>query len=359
MSIFVPQMLKISFCCLVISILATNVYADSGVPESSMRPVVEPDLSGLKLATARYDVVAHERVLDARVEAVHKATVSAQTSGRISKIFYDVNDYVKKGAVLLRMRDKDQQAKVNDAQANFNQAQAEFSRVKKLNLNKLIAKSAVDRAELQLKSSRARLDQAQENLQRTIVRAPYSGIVVKRHIEVGETARLGVPLFTGLSLETLRVVVDLPQDIINVVRELKQARVLLLKDNDRSIESTSMTISPYADETSHTFQVRVNLPPGDHGLYPGMAVKVAFATGKTRMLLIPSSAVAHRSEVTAVYVMTEQQSLHMRQVRAGHEHGNNMIEVLAGLQENEQVAIDPVMATTYIKEHKVRQSGAR
>jgi len=310
----------------------------------------EKDLSSeLKLAQVQYREVEEERVLDALVEAVHKATVSAQTSGRVSKIYSDVNDYVKKGAVLLRMRDKDQQAKLNAAQADFQQAETEYNRVQELYLKKLMAKSLVDKAESQLKSARARFDQAQENLERTVIRAPYSGIVVKRHIEVGETARTGVPLFTGLSLETLRVVVDLPQDIINVVRQQKHARVLLLNDKNKGISASSMTISPYADEHSHTFQVRVNLPAGDHGLYPGMAVKVAFVTGKARKLQVPSSAVAHRSEVTAVYVM-EEQNISMRQIRAGHYLDNGMIEVLSGLQENEQVVTDPVLAASYLKE---------
>ncbi len=304
----------------------------------------------IQVVSAQYQDVKRERVLDALVEAVHKATMSAQTSGRVSEIYFDVNDYVKKGAVLLRMRDKDQQAKLNVAKASFTQAESELNRVQELFINKLIAKSVVDKAESQFKSSRARLDQARENLERTIVRAPYSGIVVKRHIEVGETARVGVPLFTGLSLETLRVVVNLPQDIIHSVRKYKRARVLFLTDDNKSIATSSMIISPYADAQSHTFLVRVNLPAGDHGLYPGMAVKVAFATGSTQKLQVPLSAVTHRSEVTALYVMNNQQKLSMRQIRVGHKLDNNMIEVLAGLQENEQVAIDPVKAASYLKE---------
>lgn len=304
----------------------------------------------IKLIPVEYQEVDQERVLDALVEAVNKATVSAQTSGRVSKIYYDVNDYVKKGAVLLRLRDKEQRAKLRAAQADFNQAESDYKRVSELYVKKLSAKSQVDKVESQLKSASARLDQAQENMQRTVVKAPYSGIVVKRHIEVGETARPGAALFTGLSLESLRVVVNLPQDIINIVRQQKMARVLLPGDNSKSIESTSMVISPYADAQSHTFQVRVNLASGDHGLYPGMAVKVAFAMGKVSKLQLPVTAVTHRSEITAVYVMGAQQKLSMRQIRVGQRLSNGMIEVLSGLEQGEQVVTDPVLATAYLKE---------
>lgn len=175
--------------------------------------------------------------------------------------------------------------------------------------------------------------------------------MVKRHIEVGETARTGAPLFTGLSLESLRVAVNLPQDIINLVMQHKAAR-LILPGNDKNISSTSMMISPYADETSHTFLVRVNLPSGDLGLYPGMAVKVAFTIGKIKKLVIPVSAVTHRSEVTAVYVMDEKKQLSMRHIRVGKKVNETMIEVLSGIQENEQVALDPVQSVSYLKEQQ-------
>lgn len=366
MCIFDLRWLKSPFVYLICTLLtfSTGSFAEQAAEsqsqsqiETAIDEVIQEKSSQQSIPAgivlAQYQEVEQERVLDALVEAVHKATVSAQTSGRVSKIYFDVNDYAKKGDVLLRIRDKDQKAKLKVSQADFNQAQTEFNRVEELYSKQLIAKSMVDKAESQLKSSAARLEQAQENLERTVVRAPYSGILVKRHIEVGETVRSGVPLFTGLSLESLRVAVNLPQDIINAVREHKSARVLLLDQKTKSLDGTKIVISPYADAQSHTFLVRVNLLAGDHGLYPGMAVKVAFVTGKVRKLMVPLAAIVQRSEVTAVYVMDEQNKFSMRQIRAGQTHGDNMVEVLAGLQENEMVSINPVQAVSYLKEQNI------
>jgi len=308
--------------------------------------------NNLKTSKVVYRDIKQIRVLDALVEAVNKATVSAQTSGRVSKIYFDVNDYAEKGDVLLRMRDKDQQARLKVTQADHNQALTEFNRAKELYTKQLIAKSIVDKAESILKSTAAKLEQAQENLERTVVRAPYNGIMVKRHIEVGETAQPGSALFTGLSLEKLRVAVNLPQDIINQVRLHKSARIQLLNGEDKSVTSSSMIISPYADADSHTFLVRVNLPEGDHKLYPGMAVKVEFIIGTERILMIPASSVSYLSEVTAVYVLDSNQKLSMRQVRVGHMTEDKQIEVLAGVSENELVTVDPIKAVKYLKEQQ-------
>ncbi len=292
-----------------------------------------------------------ERVLDALVEAVREATVSAQINGRIVKIYYDVDDYVEKGAVLLRFRDTEVRARFEAAKAAYDEARTAHARVKELFAKNLVSKSQMDKAEARLKAAKARLDEARENLANTQVRAPYSGIVVKRHVEVGELARVGQPLFTGISLEELRATANVPEDIINVVRRNKTARVILDRADNRSVPAESVTISPYADPATHTFNVRVNLPKGDYHIYPGMFAKVAFLVGKTRELVIPRRAVAHRSEVTAVYVVDEQGRIAFRQIRVGR-HAADDVVVLAGLSEGEKVVLDPVKgAAAYKAQH--------
>ena len=313
-------------------------------------------LAELSTAEVRYVQAPQERTLDALVEAVKQATVSAQTSGRVIEINYDVDDYVEKGAILLRFRDKEQRARYDAAQANFEEAQSDFQRTTELFEKKLVAKAMLDKAEARLKAMRAQRDQAKENLEHTRVRAPYSGIVVKRHIEVGETAAMGQRLFTGLSLESLRATVNVPQDIINTIRSKQQARVIIDRTSGKSVMAESLTISPYADPVTHSFTVRVNLPAGDHQIYPGMFVKVGFVLDEIQQLIVPASAISRRSEVSAVYVADEQKRLHYRQVRVGRRYGENEVVILAGLKTGEHVALDPIKAAVRYKE---QQAGAK
>jgi len=298
----------------------------------------------LTTAQARYVQTPQERVLDAVIEAVKQATVSAQTSGRVIEINFDVDDYVEKGATLLRFRDKEQRARYDAAQANFEEAQSDYQRTTELFEKKLVAKAMLDKAEARLKATRAERDQAKENLEHTLVRAPYSGIVVQRHIEIGETAAVGQKLFTGLSLESLRATVNVPQDIINIIRSKQQARVIVDRDSGKSVPAESLTISPYADPVTHTFTVRVNLPAGDYQIYPGMFVKVAFLLDEIQELVVPVSAVSQRSEVSAVYVVDDKQRVHYRQVRVGRQMGDDLVVLLAGVNEGERVALEPIKA---------------
>lgn len=294
-----------------------------------------------------YVQTEEERTLSAVVEAVHQATISAQTSGRVVKINADVDDTVNKGDILIHFRNREQKAALNVAKAAFEEAEAEYNRVQDIYKKKLVAKAMLDKATARFKSAKARLAQANEAFENTIIRAPYSGIVVKRHIEVGEFANPGQKLMTGLSLEKLRAIVSLPQDLVHVVRKQNKATAIL-KNNQR-LPITKITVSPYADEESHTFNMRAELPKGDFSIYPGMFIKVAIVSGIKNSLLVPSSAIAQRSEVTAIYVMKDNK-LSFRQVRVGaFVSTSNSYEILAGLEENEKVMLDPIAAAAQIK----------
>ena len=306
--------------------------------------------------------VSREHIFDAVIEAVQESTVSAQTTGRILAVYFDVDDYVPKGGVLLRFKDTEHRARVEQAQANLKEAAArneeardQFNRLQDLFAEKHVSKSDLDRARADLASAKARLDaaqagvkQAQEQLDYTVVRAPYSGIVSQRHAEPGESVNVGQPLLTGFSLEKLRAVTVVPQNLIHDVRDQALARIIVSPRGERSILAEKLTFTPYADSRTHTFEVRVDLPEGEHGIYPGTFVKVAFVTGREPRLVVPAKAVAYRSEVRAVYVVEEAGRVSFRQVRLGRSRGEG-IEILAGLEAGEQVALDPVRAAVYLK----------
>lgn len=314
-------------------------------------------------AVVELDAAPRERVLDGTVEAVNQATMSAQTAGRIAEVFVDVDDYVEAGAQIVRFTDVEQQSSLRQARAALTEAKAQsiqadeqFRRVSDLVEKGSVSKREYDQALADRDAANARVEAAQssvlaaeQQLDYTLVRAPYAGIVTERHVEVGEAVGIGQPLMSGLSLEALRVVVDLPQQVAASVREHRKAFVLT---DEGSIEAAEVTIFPFAHGASNTFRVRLELPEGQFALYPGMFVKAAFVVGEARRLLVPTSALLRRSEVTGVYVVDEQGEVRMRQVRVGGAF-DDRTEVLAGLSAGERVAADPVKAGIYLKTRTV------
>lgn len=292
--------------------------------------------------------------LEATLEAVNQSTISAQTSGAIKAVHYDVNDKVEAGSLLLEIDDTQQQAELQQAIANLARAKAQnedaqviLQRNTRLYKQGTLSKGEIDSTTAQAKSAaaavkaaEAALTQAKEQLTYTKVRAPYAGLVKTRHVELGELVSPGQPLMTGLSLEKLRAVADAPQRIAGQYHSAGQVQVQL---DDKTITPESVVLFPYADETHHSVRLRANLPAGATGvndapLYPGQWTKIRVRTGERQVLLVPEAAILRRSELTSVYVLDEGNA-ELRQVRTGRSY-NGQVEILSGLVSGDEVVTD-------------------
>ena len=307
------------------------------------------ETSSHQLATAevKMELFSREFRLDGEVEAVNMATVSAQTRGTIQKILFDVDDYVEKSQVIITLKDVSQQAALKKALAgekeaisHLAKAKDEYQRIKDVYAKKVVSKSKMDEvthslsaARARLESARANLEEAREQLTYTRVKAPYSGIVTKRHVEVGETVQPGEQLMTGVSLDKLRVNIDVPQSLIKKIRIYEKAFIYTetpIGEEPLKLAAEKITVFPIADRASNTFKVRLDLPQGISGLFPGMFVKASLVTGEKNVLMVPLQSIVHRSEVTAVYVVGTDGVIHFRHVRMGAVNKNRQI-VLFGI----------------------------
>jgi RND family efflux transporter MFP subunit len=292
--------------------------------------------------------------LEATLEAVHESTISAQTSGAIKAVHYDINDRVEQGALLLEIVDTQQQAQLEQARANLAQAKAqnEDAQVLLTRNSRLFKQGTLSQGEFDSSNARAKsaaaavkaaaaaLKQAEEQLAYTQVKAPYAGLVKTRYVEVGELVSPGQPLMTGVSLEQLRAVADAPQRIASQYQEASQIQVRV---GEHSINPDSVVLFPYADATHHSVRLRANLPANSldasgRALYPGQWSIIRVQTGERNALLIPASALLQRSELTSVYVLDNGQP-ELRQVRAGNRH-NGMVEILSGLSAGDEIVSD-------------------
>ena len=195
----------------------------------------------LELQQVSYQSYPERIDFDGVVEAVNQATISAQTTGRVVEINFDVDDFVPQGSVIMRLRDNEQRSQFNAAEAGLSEAEAilvkakaEHKRISELYEKQLISKAALDQAiadlassEQRFKAAEAKQRQAKEQLDYTVITAPYGGIVVARHIELGEMAKVGQPLMTGFAIDDMRVTAAVPQDYIELVRLNKTAHAIL------------------------------------------------------------------------------------------------------------------------------------
>ena len=339
------------------AILATGVT-------SAMLVIATQAVANVATSTVDVSPIPVYYDLEATLEAVNQSTISAQTSGQIQKLYYDVNDRVEKGALLIEIENSQQKAMLAQARAQLAQATAQnddaqtaFKRSQRLFKQGSISQGQYDSADAQAKSAAAAVDaakaaveQSQLALSYTRVKAPYSGIVKARLVEIGELVNPGQPLMSGLALTPLRAVADVPQRLASQYTNSSQIKVMV---NGTAVEPTNVTLFPYADSQLHSVRLRARLQDDTTYLMPGMWTKIRLQTGQRDGLLIPQTALVERSEVTAVYVQQDGRWI-MRQVRTGNETGEQ-VEILSGLKAGESIAVDGYAALAELAKSSATQ----
>ncbi|WP_226497813.1 efflux RND transporter periplasmic adaptor subunit [Ferribacterium limneticum] len=281
------------------------------------------------------------------VEAVQQATVGAQIAGRVLEVRADAGQSVKKGDVLMRIDAREAAEAARAAEAQYANAKVSYDRTKSLVTQKFMSTAALDKAKADLDAAAANRAAAGAGQSHATIVAPMTGIIARRHAEMGDMATPGKPLFTIYQPGTLRVTASIPQYRLKAMRDVKTARVEF-PELGKWVDAVKVQVLPTADAATHVSQVRVTLPDVPEAT-PGMFARVHFITGQSEKLTVPAAAVLRRGEVAAVYVQTADNRLSLRQLRLGDAVGQGEIEVLAGLSAGDKVVTDPVKAGIQLK----------
>ena len=322
--------------------------------------LAQQDVS-VPVATLSLKSVGQGFEMDGVIQAVKQSTVSAQTSGRVLSLAVKAGERVRSGQVLASIDDSEartgvqrSQAQVAQASAEVRQAQASYERTQELLLQGFVSSAAMDDAQARFKSAQAVHEQAQAGVAQaalsqgfTRISAPFDGWVQQTLVDIGDLAQPGKPLLTLYAPGAMRVVVQVPVSrsrLLGAAGQRVQVQVTGPDGGLQWIEPGKVQFIPNADAVSQTVEWRLDLPPGQsQGVFPGQQVRVRFASGQAQRLLVPTQAVLHRGELTAVYVVAGQGFV-LKAVRLGADHADQGREVLAGLHANDQVALDPVRA---------------
>lgn len=342
----------------------------AGSPASPATAAGSGAPAGLKTAVVSFSSVEGALSAEGVVEAVRQSVVAAQVPGRILEVRVEAGRMVARGDVLARIDDREaaqvvaaSRAQIARAEADFANARVSFDRSKRLTEQKFLSPAALDRAQADLDAARAQLEAVKATAEQSVaarghatITAPFAGVVSIRHVQQGDMAQPGMPLFTLHDPSRLRVVASVPQAQLREVRTAAAAQIEFTALG-QTVKVASMQVMPSADLRSHTTPVWLELPAGMRDVAPGMYARALFAVGQSRKLVIPSAAVTYRSEVAGAYVMDEKGELRFRQLRLGEAAGAGGIEVLAGVVAGEKVALDPVGALAQMKAAQSRPAG--
>jgi RND family efflux transporter MFP subunit len=335
--------------------------------------LLRPDSAiAVKAATAVAETgatAASASVLDATgyVVARRQATVSSKVTGKVTEVLIEEGKRVEEGEVLARIDDSNVRAQLELARANLVEvrvqladAERQLRRAQELAAQKLVSQSSLDTAKANVDGLRARLevtqrsvDVQQRQLDDTIVRAPFSGVITVKNAQPGEMisplSAGGAGTRTGIGtlvdMDSLEVEVDVNENFINRVQPGQPVTSTLNAYPEWKIPSEVIAVIPAADRSKATVKVRVGFKQRDPKILPDMGVRVNFLSEPSPTqtappagaVRVPAEAVLEQ-EGTAVVFVIKDERVERRAVRMGAKSAQS-VQVLSGLASGEQVAI--------------------
>jgi len=302
---------------------------------------------------------------DGELKAKSQVDISAETIGRIKRIYYKEGDFIKKGSLLIGLDDIQAQANYKLAEAELKQAEQVFSRTQDLYEKGLISKENFETAELNYQSAKARYDQTLDAYQKTKIYAPISGKIMKVNIEEGETAIMGTMNYAGTVLATIAdmsrliAVVKIDETEVPQVKVGQAAEVIAdaLPDSVSKGVVTKVGLMPITSitttEKATDFEVEIELKNFSSNLRPGMNVKAEiFTNRKTDVLIVPIQAVGKRKikdkMVESIFIVQNKKAV-LKEIQTGISSDTEM-EIISGINEGDTVINGPYRVLSKLKD---------
>ncbi len=299
-------------------------------------------------------------VLPGTVEAWVSSPVYARTSGYLRQWTHDIGSRVKKGDLLASIDTPEIDQQLAQARAAQRQVEAQLhlarisaQRWQTLRRTDSVSQQEADQKQSELQQSQADLAAAAANVRRLEqleafkrVTAPFSGVVTKRNIDVGDLINAGNggadrELFDIARIDTLRIFVNVPQSYAFQVKPGGKAWLLLREFPGRRFAGTVARTADAIDPASRTLRTEVDLPNHDGTLLPGVFGEVHFAVKDDRQrLTIPANAMLFRAEGPRAAIVTANGHIHLQPIQIGRDLGTTL-EVLDGLRPNDGVVLNP------------------
>lgn len=274
-------------------------------------------------------------------------TVTTEAAGIVSRICFQPGAKVKAGDLLVQMNISVLQAQLESARAKAELARINAVRARDLYAKNTIAKADLDSAEAALEQAVADVASVQAQIDQKEIRAPFSGRLGVRQINVGQYIDRGNPIVSLQTLDPIYVNFTVPQQQLADMTVGLAVRLSVDAFPNRVFDGTITAINPEVDSVTRTVSVQATLKNADELLHPGMYATVAvLMPRKVSTLMIPATAVLYAPYGDSVFVITQKKDpktgaleyvLEQRFIRLGDSQGD-FVAVVKGLKEGDLVA---------------------
>jgi multidrug efflux system membrane fusion protein len=240
------------------------------------------------------------------VTAVHQVTINPEVGGRVTKIFFEAGAAVKAGDPLVQINDAPDRGDLASYEAQARWAESTLQRSSQLAQRQFTARETVDQKQSQLDQAKAMIIKTEALIAQKLIRAPFSGQLGTRQIEVGQYLTPGARIITLTDLSTLYVNFTLPSQMRPQISVGQRVNVTADAFPGRTFTAEISTIEPQISADTRTMAIQATMPNPDEALLPGMFVNAAVVLPpQPDMIVLPETAVDYTLYGDSVYVIRE------------------------------------------------------
>ena len=304
------------------------------------------------VTTAKAQQVTWPSTLNAigTVAAVQGVVVSADLPGTVDKIAFESGKWVREGDVLVQLDTRQERAQLAAVEAQRDLAAVNFGRMQNLAKDGIISRSDFDTAAANQKETEARVGEIRATIERKTIRAPFSGVLGLRQVNLGQYLSAGDPVVPLQSLNPIYVNFGVPQQDAAQVRMGRQVRIAARELAGIEFGGRVTALDSVVDPSTRNIQVQATLSNPENKLRPGMFVQAELGLGESQTVItVPTSGISYAPYGDSVFVVTTLKDekgksyLGVRQqfVKVGGARGDQ-VGVLSGLKPGDEVVTSGV-----------------
>jgi len=281
----------------------------------------------------------------ATVAAVQGVTVSADLPGLVDRIAFDSGKTVQKGDILVQLNTRQEQAQLAGAESQLQLARVNFERMQGLVQQGAVSRAEYDAAAAEHKQAEARLGEIRATIERKTIRAPFSGLLGLRQVNLGQYLTGGDPVVPLQSVDPVYVNFGVPQQEASQMRTGRSVRITVGELGDNEFTGRVSAINSVVDQTTRNVQVQATLANPGAKLRPGMFVQAQVMLGSARpVVALPASAISYAPYGDSVFVVSDMKNpqgqtyrgVRQQVVKLGDARGDQ-IAVLSGINPGEEI----------------------
>lgn len=288
--------------------------------------------------TARVRPIVDAVRATGRIEAVQSVELRPDEQGRVTALLFSEGQSVARGAPLVRLDAALLRAQAERADADRDLAAQQLARIRRLREQNAATPADLERVEAAARSATASLLLLQLQIARSVVRAPFSGVVGQRFVSVGDYVTTATSLLTLQTVDPQRAVIEVPERHAASLSPGQTVEFTVAAAPGRAFTARVDFIDPVVQSTGRTIMVKGLAPNRDHLLKPGMFVEARLATAtRANAIVIPEDAVQPLRTANIVWVVDKGKAAR-RVVQLG-VRSQGFVEVRSGIRAGEVVVV--------------------